>query len=194
MNTLRVGCTICGSPLPQGTSGQTCSYSCRGRLRELRKAREWRTPREYPTEVVDLAVRMYRDGATISEIQDSLPQGFKAQRIVERHVPVRRPTAKRNQRGERNTSWKGDEIGYDAAHERVKAARGSARAHFCVDCGSQAFDWSYVGGCPRELVDPDNGCTYSPDIGRYVSRCRSCHRRYDAAIRALRKSKVGGDA
>jgi len=59
---------------------------------------------------------------------------------------------------------------YDVWHNRVKKARGPASDHSCVDCGSQAEDWS--------TGDPS-----SDDVRvRFQPRCRKCHRRYDGAI------------
>ena len=80
-------------------------------------------PREYPAEIVALAVDMYAAGHTIAEVQGALPAGFKAQRIIERHVPVRRTAAKRDQRGPRNHMWK-SAPGYQAAHLRLGDERG----------------------------------------------------------------------
>lgn len=141
-------------------------------------------PREYPTEVVELVCGMYRDGMTVAEICRVAPKGYRVQTILERYLPSRRPLGKRDQAGEKNATWKGDALGYEAAHARVKRLYGRARSHACVDCGTQARDWSYIGGCPRELTCPDNGCRYSPDPARYVPRCVPCHRRYDAQMRS----------
>lgn len=91
-----------------------------------------------------------------------------------------------SRRGPLNHTWRGDDIGYQAAHLRVKKARGSAVEHPCIDCGGTAREWSYTGGCPRELVAGDGpwrGITYSPDPERYVPRCVPCHRRFDMAAR-----------
>src|SRR6476660_843317 len=40
------------------------------------------------------------------------------------------------------SNYKGDEITYYTAHDRVKVARGSASSQQCVDCGERAEDWS----------------------------------------------------
>mgnify|MGYP001596234233 FL=1 len=80
--------------------------------------------------------------------------------------------------GENSPNWASDAIGYKAAHLRVKALRGVASNHACVDCGGRAGDWSYTNDCPRERIS-QMGLAYSPDPTRYVARCRSCHKRYD---------------
>lgn len=145
-------------------------------------------PRIYPPEIIAAVRRMYIDeGMTVAEVQAALPKGYKAQRIIERHIPVRRTAAKRDQSGDRNHMWKGDAAGYSAAHLRVAALRGSAREHACIDCGSPAHDWSFNNGRRTDLRDPETGCAYSNDPNDYDPRCRSCHRRFDRAHR-------GGDA
>lgn len=83
-----------------------------------------------------------------------------------------------------NPNWKGDRIKYATAHQRVYAAKGPASAHACVDCGAQAAEWSYMYGCPREMVTDDNdgspnGLAYSPDPDFYAPRCAPCHRKFD---------------
>ena len=132
-------------------------------------------PREYPAEIVALAVDMYAAGHTIAEVQGALPAGFKAQRIIERHVPVRRTAAKRDQRGPRNHMWK-SAPGYQAAHLRLGDERGS-----CTDCGEPAQHWSYVGGCAEELAD--NSLTYCTHQNHYEPRCVACHQTYDGRNR-----------
>lgn len=82
--------------------------------------------------------------------------------------------------------WKGDSVEYKAAHDRVRAAKGKASTHSCGDCGRQAEDWSYNGGCPRERTSNAKGyegTRYSPDPDYYVARCKSCHMKYDRAER-----------
>lgn len=75
----------------------------------------------------------------------------------------------------------GDDIGYAAAHWRVRKERGAARQHSCVDCGQQAVDWSLR----NDAVSLRNGMhcqiemTYSVDVMEYDPRCRPCHKTYD---------------
>jgi len=76
--------------------------------------------------------------------------------------------------------------GVGQAHARVVAAKGKAKEHACVDCGAPACDWSYDGLDPDELVQVgrwDNGRRYSLNVAHYHPRCRTCHRRYDVAMR-----------
>ena len=131
-------------------------------------------PRSYPDEIVALVRRLYlEDGLTVREVQAQLPPGYKAQRIVERHIAARRPAAKRDQFGPRNASWKGDEASYAAVHLRL----GSAAEHVCP-CGAPAAEWSYNGGCSSERVSPAN-VRFCHHQSCYVARCVPCHRDLD---------------
>lgn len=72
---------------------------------------------------------------------------------------------------------------YPAAHARLRADRGPAKAHPCVGCGGQAAHWSYNHDDPGEMYfdDPSSGCTlaYSVKQGSYSARCATCHKRFD---------------
>ena len=74
----------------------------------------------------------------------------------------------RNQHGENNHAWKGDEATYAAFHYRVESARG--KPNYCTVCGSidktKLYEWANLTG------------NYS-DITDYARMCRKCHRRYD---------------
>jgi hypothetical protein len=72
---------------------------------------------------------------------------------------------------------------YSAAHNTLRRLRGRADALTCTDCPNPALQWSYNGGDPRELTDPDTDCRYSANPDYYSPRCCSCHRRYDWAAR-----------
>jgi len=74
--------------------------------------------------------------------------------------------------------WTGDGATYTAAHQRIRARRGSATNYTCVDCGGGAKHWSYDHTCPNEKFDPAYG-PYSTDINRYTPRCVRCHKRFD---------------
>jgi|GEM_PF-2694155 len=69
------------------------------------------------------------------------------------------------------------EVGYRAAHERLRAARGAAAGQECAECGGQAVVWSYDGADPDERTEPARGRRYSLHPVRYRPRCRFCHRR-----------------
>lgn len=131
-------------------------------------------PRVYPSEIVELATSLYMGGATVREVQVALPQGYKAQRILERHLPERRSTAKRDQRGENNHMWKGEAANYQALHLRVQQSRG--RPSICAACETTdgKFEWANMTGNYADVYD-------------YIRLCISCHRRFDAD----RRKKTG---
>lgn len=72
-------------------------------------------------------------------------------------------------------------VQYGAAHDRVRAVRGSASRHRCVDCGNQARHWSYNHNDPSSLMDA-RGYRYSLRADCYEPRCVPCHKRLDLAI------------
>lgn len=77
-------------------------------------------------------------------------------------------------------------MNYEQAHKNVKAERGPARGHPCVDCGGVAAQWSYDHLDPAELAnDPRRPGPYSTDPAHYVARCVPCHKRFDLDHLAL---------
>ena len=66
---------------------------------------------------------------------------------------------------------------YSTVHDRLRNERGRAQNHLCVDCGGQAYEWSYDGLDPEEMIDW--GHRYSTKPEHYAPRCRSCHNRHD---------------
>ena len=130
-------------------------------------------PREYPPDIIAAVKRMYiEEGMTVVEVQRALPAGFKAQRIIERHVPQRRVAAKRDQSGERNPMWKGDSASYAAFHLRVQAQRGTP-SH-CAACDTtdadKRYEWANLTGRYEDVND-------------FIRLCAPCHRKFDARRR-----------
>jgi hypothetical protein len=74
--------------------------------------------------------------------------------------------------------------GYTGMHDRLRADRGPASSHPCLDCGGVAQDWSLRRGVQGILSAPDNHHGnpryWSTNIEDYDPRCRPCHGRYDA--------------
>lgn len=76
------------------------------------------------------------------------------------------------------------EVGYGAVHDRLRADRGAASSHTCIDCGRPASHWSYdhadadeqyataIPGHPAFSLKPEH---YSP-------RCVPCHKVFDLAV------------
>ena len=128
-------------------------------------------PRQYPQEIIDLICGWYKEGLTVAEIRAIAPKGYRVQTILERYLPERRLAAKRNQRGENNHMWKGDNAGYQALHLRVEAARGKPmRCEWCNDEGGLRYEWANLTGNYTDVFD-------------FVRLCLSCHRTYDAKRR-----------
>lgn len=123
-------------------------------------------PREYPPEIVELITGYYRSGMTVKEIIEIAPKGYKVQRILQRYLPQRRVAAKRDQSGEKNSSWKGDQAGYQALHLRVEAARGKPSECSLCDTTTGRFEWANLTGDYTNIND-------------YARMCIVCHRRYD---------------
>lgn len=84
-------------------------------------------------------------------------------------------------RGARNKAWRGDEVGYDGVHFRLRRQNGPARGFDCVDCGSQAAHWSYDYVDPNQKFDQSRNSAYSTDLSHYSPRCVPCHRVFDLA-------------
>lgn len=82
---------------------------------------------------------------------------------------------------------------YRRAHDRVRALKGHARRHQCIDCRGKAKDWSLrpIEDCAGNLlVVPCRTQTgavqprWISDVpSDYVPRCRTDHRAADAAER-----------
>lgn len=74
---------------------------------------------------------------------------------------------KRNQKGENNSSWKGNDATYSALHIRVEKERG--KPHYCQVCGTMdksRYEWANLTGKYNDIYD-------------YARMCVSCHRKYD---------------
>lgn len=95
--------------------------------------------------------------------------------------------------GPANPGWMGDDIGYGAAHDRVRRRNGRATDYGCAHgCGRQARDWAYDHKDPNELVSETHGCAYSSDPDHYIPLCVSCHRKFDGSAANLRPTAASG--
>lgn len=101
-------------------------------------------------------------------------------------------------RGERNNSWRGDNILSGAAHRRVVVLRGPASSHPCINCGDPAKHWAYDHKDPDEkpnvtTASGRNPGPYSVKPEHYQPMCVPCHKRYDlATIQAQAKVDAPG--
>lgn len=89
------------------------------------------------------------------------------------------PTVSHAGSGQLSPSWRGSDIKYRAAHERVQTQHGPAFTHACVNCGSQASHWSYNHDDPDELFDQKLRLPFSTDPAHYSPRCVPCHKLFD---------------
>lgn len=115
---------------------------------------------------------LYNQGFTQAEIA----QGFGvSQKMVFgwfKKLGIKsRIAAKRNQWGENNTYWKGDNASYQAKHHWIEKQLGKPR--ICQNCGSKnltyrgAYEWANVGH------------TYRRILNEWIRLCRPCHRKHD---------------
>lgn len=71
----------------------------------------------------------------------------------------------------RHYMWKGDEVGYAAAHHRVKMERG--KAVLCIfGCVARRYEWANLTG---RYADPYD----------YAPMCGTCHNRFDVARKSM---------
>lgn len=81
--------------------------------------------------------------------------------------------------GSNHHRWKGDQVGYSAAHARIRRQRGAPSTHRCVDCGAQAKDWSRdITICEATMIS-ERGLPFCTHLEHYSPRCRDCHNRLD---------------
>lgn len=80
--------------------------------------------------------------------------------------PIRKGVSNPLAQGPNNPKWKGDEVGYFGAHNRVRRERGAPTT--CEECGAEAKHWAHIHG--TKMADPQN----------FRSLCVSCHAKYDA--------------
>ncbi|KDQ67243.1 hypothetical protein ACFYPK_07970 [Streptomyces halstedii] len=90
------------------------------------------------------------------------------------------PQADKPLRSHTSRPWKGDDVSYVGAHNRVTREHGKAAEWKCAcGCGRQATDWAYLGTDPAVKVD-ETGCLYSVSPDHYAPLAKSCHRKFDA--------------
>lgn len=128
-------------------------------------------PKQYPERFVTRIRELYEGGLTQSEIA---VQVGRSQKVVwncmRQHGIAARVAAKRDQRGEKNSSWKADDAGKQAFHRRLYALHGKPTK--CTVCGTTEanhYDYANLSGRYEDLND-------------YAAMCRSCHWKYDDKI------------
>lgn len=79
--------------------------------------------------------------------------------------------------GENSPCWKGDNAAKGPMHKWVVRELGKASEYFCIDCTTQARDWSNIDHL------------YKRNLEDYFPRCRSCHIKYDTKFNNIKNSK-----
>ena len=141
-----------------------------------------RKPKKYPQNVVNDVANLYASGMTQQEVAAELRMTQKVVfNVMRRHGICARVAAKREQRGERNASWKGDGAGKNAFHRRLYAKYGKPSQ--CSKCGTthaRHYDYANLTGRYEDVND-------------YAPMCRSCHWKYDAKINNIKHMRRDAD-
>jgi hypothetical protein len=139
-------------------------------------------PKQYAQRVVDAVARLYAEGKTQHEVAAALGMTQKVIfNIMRRHGITARVAAKRNQWGENNHAWKGDDATKKAFHRRLYSRHG--KPDCCLVCGtisSEHYDYANVSGRYEDLDD-------------YIALCRSCHWRYDGKVENITNNRRDAD-
>jgi hypothetical protein len=140
-------------------------------------------PKEYPADLVDAVRRHYEAGMTQLEIASELRLTQKViWNVMRRHGIEARVAAKRNQWGDNNHAWKGDDASKYALHRRLYSRFGKPSK--CAVCGatdSNHYDYANLSGRYEDLND-------------YAPMCRSCHWVYDDKIQNILNERRDADA
>lgn len=129
---------------------------------------------------INEAIEMYESGMTQVEVAIKMGVTQKAiYGLFKRCGYKSRVAKKRNQSGENNDSWKGNNAGYSAFHRRMDALFGKPKK--CEVCGIEdkrrIYQWASLTGAYHDTND-------------YKRMCQSCHAKYDNIIKNIQK---GGD-
>jgi hypothetical protein len=137
-------------------------------------------PKEYPQALVERVAVLYGAGKTQAEVAADVGVTQKViWRLMQRHGIAARVAAKRDQFGDRNHAWKGDEASKYAFHRRLYSRFGPPRQ--CAQCGTttaQHYDYANLSGRYEDVSD-------------YAPMCRSCHWKYDEKINNIRRAAPG---
>ncbi len=154
---MKYNCLQCGKPFRSyNKSPKYCSIDCKA---------------EYTSPDIDIKrLRvLYLGGKTQQEIADEFGVSQKSIfKAMKRHGIKTRVAAKRNQWGENNHSWKGDDASYQALHRRLYSRYGKPR--ICGVCGTtkaKNYDYANLTGKYEDIED-------------YLPMCRSCHWKFDS--------------
>lgn len=140
-------------------------------------------PKLYSASLVARVSELYAEGMTQHEVAAQIGATQKVVfNIMRRHGIKARVAAKRDQTGERNSSWKGSDAGKQAFHRRLYSRHGKPTC--CLVCGTtsaKAYDYANISGRYEDLED-------------YMPLCRSCHAKYDGKVDNITSNGRDADA
>lgn len=171
MPTIR-NCQQCGKEFKSYQPKPTfCSFQCRVQSQC------------HPVDVAKVET-LYQQGHTQDEIAVMLGVTQKIiWKTMKRNGIKARPPIIRDQFGERNSAWKGDQAKYAALHYRVQRARGKASK--CDVCGYTGSDRTYEWA---------NLTKNYADVMDYKQMCKSCHSTYDDMTKNFKNKRGLNDA
>lgn len=133
--------------------------------------RKPRPPKQYPQAIVAEVRALYAGGHTQAEVGALVGLSQRVVHTLMKHHGVdARVAAKRNQWGNNNHAWKGNEASYQAFHRRLYSCFGKPSK--CTACGTEDaehYDYANLSGRYEDLDD-------------YAAMCRSCHWKMDDKI------------
>jgi len=123
--------------------------------------------------------KLYLSGLTQQEVAEKLNVTRKIiEKSLIRTKTPKRKAIKRNQWGENNHMWKGDQAGYSCLHKRLHRRFGKAQK--CEICGTtdkrKSYDYANLTGKYKDIND-------------YKQMCRSCHWKHDKKINNIKKMR-----
>ncbi len=155
---MKYACQQCGVEFRSyNPSPKYCSLRCKG---------DAQAP---PLDIERIRV-LYIAGKTQSEIGAALGVSQKTiHKAMRRHMIKARRAYKRDQWGDKNHQWKGDEASKQAFHRRLYSRFGKPTR--CAVCGTSDRRWHY---------DYANLTGNYESADDYLPMCRSCHWRFDS--------------
>jgi len=106
--------------------------------------------------------------------RDELGRFKKGYKQTKEHIEKLRKSLKGINKGEKNSMWKGDEVGYNALHGWVR--RHKPKPELCEKCKEKKpYDLANISG------------EYKRDINDFEWLCRKCHMKSDDRLQNLIK-------
>jgi predicted XRE-type DNA-binding protein len=130
-----------------------------------------------PIYLISQVKSLYEGGLTQVEIGQRFGVSQKTiHKFMQANGIKARVAVKRDQRGNKNSYWKGSAVTYKAAHQRVEALRGKPKS--CETCGitdpTKRYEWASL---TKNYLDPYD----------YKRLCKTCHVAFDKLMHSRRK-------